>query len=112
MDISPSSFIPFCSFGEDPVGTDVNGFDVPVCDIFWPRIRKDQLCYETNLEKMMSKDINTAKKQLEIGLVLIIDYNDNRQIYPAMPKQSKSGKRFYFNYDDNNQAVIFFNTIS
>ena len=111
-EISPSSFIPFCSFGEDPVGTYVNGFDVPVCDIFRPRIRNDQLCYETNLQEMISKDINTAKKQLEIGLVLIIDYNDNRQLYPAMTKQSKSGKRFYFNYDDNNPAISYFNTIS
>ena len=107
-EISPSSFIPFCSFGEDPVGTVVDGFDIPVCDIFRPRVRNDQLCYETNLEEIMSKDINTAKKQLKVGLVVIVDYNDN----PAMTKQSKSGKRFYFNYDDNNPAPFYFNTIS
>ena len=109
-EFSPSSFIPFCSFGEDPIGTKIADFDVPICDIFRPRVRNDQLCYETDLEEMRSKDINKAKKQLEIGLVLIVDYNVNRQLFYELTKQSE--KRFYFNYNDDNSVSLFFNTIS
>merc|ERR1712074_371782 len=33
---SPSSFIPFCSFGDEFIGVKVNQSDVPVCNIFKP----------------------------------------------------------------------------
>ena len=51
--ISPSSFIPFCSFGNDmkSMGREMKGFDVPVCDSFEAKIRNDQLCYEVDLQK-------------------------------------------------------------
>ena len=59
--ISPSSFIPFCAFGNDvkSMGQQVNGFDNPVCDSFEAKIRNDQLCYEVDLE--MFKDQKRIK---------------------------------------------------
>ena len=111
---SPSSFIPFCSFGEDPVGTKVDDFDIPVCNIFRPRVRNDQLCYETDLEKMRSKDINTEKKQLKLGLVLILDYNEELQLGQYIKKNtSKLGeKKPYFDHSNDGSAFFSFNTIS
>ena len=113
-ELSPSAFIPFCSFGEDPVGTTIEGFDVPVCDIFEPKIHNDQLCYETDLEEIRSKDNDIAMKQLKVGLVLILDYNFDRQFDFALKEELKntSKKRLYFNYNDDNDALLFFNTIS
>ena len=54
---SPSSFIPFCAFGNDmkSMGREINGFDDPVCDSFEAKIRNDQLCYEVDLEKYKDK---------------------------------------------------------
>ena len=67
---SPSSFIPFCYFGEEFVGDNINGFEIPVCNIFRPRNYLDQLCYETNLQDL--KDTQKIGKQLEIGLTLVV----------------------------------------
>ena len=90
-EMSPSSFIPFCSFGEDPLGTETEDFDVPVCNIFRPRVHNDQLCYETDLEEIRSKDPDTAKKQLKIGLVLILDYNEELQLGQSMKRNTSKG---------------------
>ena len=51
--LSPSSFIPFCSFGDDmkSMGREINEFHVPVCDSFEAKTRNEQLCYEVDLEK-------------------------------------------------------------
>ena len=78
-DFSPSSFIPFCIFGEKYIGVKINEFDKPVCNIFKPKIFFDQLCFETDLNLL--KDINkeNVREQLELGLTLVLDYNEDRQ---------------------------------
>ena len=98
---SPSSFIPFCSFGDDmkSMGRVVNEFHHPVCDSFETKIRNDQLCYEVDLEKY--KDKQKIKEQLKSGLVLILDYNLERQAEMYDPKKL---------YDNNVQ--IYFDAIS
>ena len=55
-DFSPSAFIPFCSFGDEFIGAKINGFDLPVCDIFKAKNVYDQICYETDLQKLKSND--------------------------------------------------------
>ena len=78
---SPSAFIPFCSFGEDILGVKVKEFDIPVCNIFKPKLQYDQLCYETDLEILINKkDTNIGELQRDIGLILVLDYNEDRQI--------------------------------
>ena len=47
-----SSFIPFCSFGDELIGSEIDGFDMRVCNIFKPKLQYDQLCYETDLQKL------------------------------------------------------------
>ena len=102
--ISPSSFIPFCAFGDDmkSMGREINEFHVPVCDSFEAIIKNEQLCYEVDLEKF--KDLDKIKEQLESGLVLILDYNIERQ--SKMYNRNKSS--------DNGNDVhhVFLNTIS
>ena len=105
---SPSSFIPFCYFGEEFIGARIQEFETPVCNIFRPRIYLDQLCYETNLQDL--KDSQKIEKQLEKGLTLILDYNEERQSFNIM-KQNKS-QTMNALYPDNNDASIFLDTIS
>ena len=61
-DFSPSSFIPFCSFGDRIIGAKSNGFEIPVCNIFKQKLYINQLCYETNLQQLKSS--TTLGKQL------------------------------------------------
>ena len=77
---SPSSFIPFCSFGGQFIGSRVNSFDIPVCNIFKLRMHNDQFCYETDLAELKSSDDEILEEQLEMGLTLVLDYNEERQL--------------------------------
>ena len=81
-EFSPSAFIPFCSFGEEFIGAKINQYDIPVCNIFKPKIYFDQFCYETDLHELKDSDskILDEDEQLEIGFTLVLDYNEERQI--------------------------------
>ena len=117
--LSPSSFIPFCFFGKNLtlVGKKVDGFENPICNIFTPKVTNNQLFYEANLEKY--KDKNNIEKQLTMGLTLILDYNEDRQIstYLDTVVKSFSSSRIYDNDDDDDddddeKALIHLDTIS
>ena len=90
---SPSSFIPFCSFGDDStkLGLKIDHFDRPVCNSFIATIHNDELCYEIDLEKY--KDGNRIVEQLSIGLKLFLDYNEERQL----GKIEGNSPKIYFN---------------
>ena len=105
---SPSSFIPFCYFGEEFIGARIQEFETPVCNIFRPRIYLDQLCYETNLQDL--KDSQKIGKQLEIGLTIILDYNEERQYYNSVQKNKSQAKKT--NYHNNDDFSIYLDTIS
>lgn len=107
-DISPSSFIPFCSFGENmkTMGTKLEKFHEPVCSSFAKKMHHDQICYEVDLDKY--KDKKKIKKQLKYGLVLILDYNEDRQMYDT--KKLKEDEN-YFTPKTKNTVNIHLNTI-
>ena len=102
--LSPSAFIPFCAFGDDLeiMGTKAEGFDTPVCNSFKARILNNQLCYEVDLEKFKSKE--NIISQLENGLNLILDYNEDKQFIPEDTIEEKSFKE--------KSVQIHLNTIS
>ena len=108
---SPSAFIPFCAFGEDmkAMGKRVDGFDDHVCNSFKAKKRNEQLCYEVNLEEFKDKD--NINEQLKSGLVLILDYNEERQseTYNLQGKKKKTRK---FRENEENVVRIFLDTIS
>ena len=103
-EFSPSSFIPFCSFGEEFIGANLSGFDIPVCNIFKPRNYLDQFCYETDLNELKHSQSQKIGKQLELGLTLVLDYNEERQNYFKISKNdSNRMKAFYHN--DNGISI-------
>ena len=109
-EFSPSSFIPFCSFGKEFIGTKINEFDLPVCDIFKPKHYFDQLCYETDLQNF--KDSQKLDSQLKMGLTLVLDYNEERQINYIDTLKSESHLMDSFYQDDENSFSMFVDTIS
>ena len=84
------------------MGRTMIGFHDPVCNSFESKIRNDQLCYEVDLEKF--KDEKRIKEQLKSGLVLILDYNLERQSEMYNPKKDSNQK--------NNDVEIHLDTIS
>ena len=101
-DYASSAFIPFCSFGEELIGVKKSGFEQPVCDIFKPKNHHDQVCFETDLEKLRDKD--NLRKQLEMGLTLILDYNEERQLSSNSNAENR-------NHNSENSFSIHLNTI-
>ena len=108
---SPSSFIPFCSFGEEFVGKRIDDFEILVCDIFKPRNYFDQLCYETNLQDLKDRNNLKVLKQLETGLTLVLDYNEERQSYNFISKNRSLSIKPPYNNDDSSFSV-YLDTIS
>ena len=108
---SRSSFIPFCAFGDKLIGSEIDGFDMKVCNIFKPKLNYDQLCFETDLQEL--KDRDNLMNQLELGLTLVLDYNEERQI---MPLGSNNGSilknEFSFNLKNGNSLSMHLDTIS
>ncbi len=107
---SPSSLIPFCSFGEEFIGAKNEEFDIPVCDIFKPKPYFDQLCYEMDLQDL--KDSQKIEDQLIFGLTLVVDYNEERQIKvnSMTPEEGKHTRSIYHKKDDS--FSVYVDTIS
>ena len=108
-EFSPSSFIPFCSFGHKFIGAKVKDFEkIPVCNIFKPKIFNDLLCYETDLQELKdSNNKDILEEQLEMGLTLVLDYNEDRQINYDVSQEAKES--FYHHY---NSVSMHLDTIS
>ena len=113
-EFSQSSFIPFCSFGEKFIGAKVDDFDIPVCNIFKPRNYLDQICYETDLQELRDNNDNEVGKQLELGLTLALDYNEERHINYIGDSDNKTGviKVLQHNRNDVGSVSTYLNTIS
>ena len=108
--LSPSAFIPFCSFGENMkvMGNKVDSFDVPVCNSFKAVLYNDQLCYQVDLEKFRDEEL--LDKQLKHGLVIIIDENEDRQF--IRKDRKVSGTRNLFSPEEENSFQLHLDTIS
>ena len=102
-DFSPSSFIPFCSFGKEFIGTRTDEFDIPVCNISKPMIHLDQICYEIDLQEMKDSNDEKLMNQLELGLTLAMDYNEERQLLKTKMKENEI---------QDNHFTLYLDTIS
>ena len=89
------------------MGTNFDVFDVPVCDSFIPKNHEQQLCYEVDLDKF--KNDSMLFQQLKSGLVLLLDFNEIRQLDE---ETSNKTKRNIFSVDDENSFTIHLDTIS
>ena len=101
--LSPSAFIPFCAFGNNisTMGIKIDKFNVPVCNSFKAKILNDQLCYEVDVNEVIDKQV--LKKELDIGLTLLIDHNEDREV--NIERKSEVEQTYLQNLGCNN--VIF-----
>ena len=109
--LSPSAFIPFCSFGGNmsAMGVKIDQFDVPVCNSFKAKILNDQLCYEVDVNRVRTNDT----EELRLGLTLLIDYNEDRQsvMEKAEKKTKKTLKETFSKEKRIGQFSIYLNAI-
>ena len=106
---SPSALIPFCSFGKEFIGIKRKEFHFPVCDIFKPKLHYNQLCYETDLQELNDSNHKNLINQLEIGLTLTIDYNEERQLLNI--KERNTGAKKESNGNHEKQFAVYLEAI-
>ncbi len=97
--LASSALIPFCSLGNDieSMSIKTENFSLPVCNSFRAVVHKDQLCYQVDLEKFKKKEI--LKEQLIYGLVLILDYNEDRNIFSSASSAMDTENTGYISID-------------
>ena len=49
-----------------------------MCNSFRKRVLNDQLCYEVDVNEIIDKKV--LQKELKIGLMFLIDHNEDRQV--------------------------------
>ena len=93
------------------MGIKIDRFDFPLCNSFRPKILHDQLCYEVDPNEYKSS-IN-IDRDLKIGLELLLDFNEDRQVIfektPQIQENNIHGKFIQSKYDD--KITINLNTI-
>ena len=96
------------------VGIKIDQFNVPVCNSFQAKILNDQLCYEVDLNKY--KDKENMENYSKLGLVLFIDYNEDRQVKFFDEYEKSDFNSLVAAIDnsaniDDHQAFIYLNSI-
>ena len=79
--LSPTALIPFCDLNGNTsaMGVKIDQFDVPVCNSFKDKIVMGQLCYEVDPNLYINTGISENARKFD--LILIIDYNEDRQLF-------------------------------
>ena len=101
--INPSSFIPFCSFGDNQFFNNLSDYNpelgMPVCDKFRPTMLDGRLCYRVTMDSF-GQDITTQSGR-GAGLNFIMDYNTERMEQDIEQQQ----------HIENREAMIYIETI-
>ena len=95
------------------MGLKIDQFDVPVCNSFRPTIFYDQHCYEVDPNEYKNIHNVDVESDLKIGLVFLLDFNEDRQVSFLDPKlQEKENLYGKFIQSTNlDKALIILNTI-
>ena len=60
------------------MGVHIRESHLPICNKFTTEILNDQLCYTVDLDKYKNEEY--FQEQLNLGLVFLMDYNEDRQV--------------------------------
>ena len=91
------------------MGRAVKGFQDPVCNSFEAKVRNEQLCYEVDLDRF--KNPMNIEEQLKSGLILILDFNEERQSENYNPTRVDKNEN-KFRSEKKNDLHIYLDTIS
>ena len=96
----------------DSMGIRIEQFKHPVCNSFQPIIRNDQLCYQVDLNRFRNEA--KVEQQLKKGLVLLLDFNEDRQLKvdSHLMSNMSNKKKSVFTSDAENSVQIHLETIS
>ena len=71
----------------------------------------NKLCFETDLQNLKDSNDKNLLLQLEMGLMLIIDYNEERQMFIESITSKEFSLKNEGNYDDGNFVSMHLDTL-
>ena len=114
--MSPSSFIPFCTFGNKmlEMGRNFSQFNQPVCSSFQRKIFKDQLCYSVDVTEVLEEQ--DASENMNIGLVFLYDNNVERVLHIEEENEGKGRNTIGFlnnfvSLEETEKTLIYINSL-
>ena len=115
--LSPSAFIPFCSFegSSDLLGRELDHFSLPVCSSFKRRVLDGQLCYQIDVNTLVPN--KTAAGLQKGGLSLLVDANaeyDLSRLDGKAPEEEifDDFTEEFFEAEESHKIMIHIETIS
>ena len=94
------------------MGVHIKDSLLPICNRFTAEILNDQLCYTVDLNKYKVEE--DFQEQLKLGLVFLMDYNEDRQVTLNESQDNINIANLVNNIDESNDdknALIYLNTI-
>ena len=117
LNLSPSAFIPFCSFEGSPdlLGKELWKFSIPVCTSFENRILDEQLCYQIDVNRVINE--TTASGLQKGGLSLLVDANAEYDLTSLWSKTIEEEifddfTEEFFKAEESEMIMIHIETIS
>ena len=84
-----------------------------LCNIFKQKLYYNQLCYEADLQELKDSNNVNMMDQLELGLTLVLDYNEEKQLNSPISKNANLSKtEFRYNLNNGNSLSMYLDTIS
>ena len=116
LNLSPSAFIPFCSFQGSPdlLSREFGNFSNPVCSSFKKRRLDGQLCYQIDVNTIINE--TTAAGLQKGGLSLLVDANAEYDL--ARLRKTPQEEIFddfteeFFEAEESEKIMIHIETIS
>ena len=115
--LSPSAFIPFCSFqgSSDLLGKDYGNFSLPVCSSFKKRILDGKLCYQIDVNSIITE--TSAAELQKGGLSLLVDANAEYDLIKLLRNNPKEEifddfTEEFFEAEESEKIMIHIETIS
>ena len=115
--LSPSAFIPFCSFQGSPdlLSKDYGNFSLPVCSSFKRKILDGKICYQIDVKTIINE--TTAAGLQKGGLSLLVDTNTEYNLYRLlrMTPEEEIFDDFteeFFEAEESEEIMIHIETIS
>ena len=95
------------------LGRKIPQFVLPVCTSFTRTYIQGQLCYELEVNNFFNHP--RTEKKLRMGLTLILDYNEDRNLVRIRGKEKKIKQNLVDNivsFEESQEALIYIKTIS
>ena len=92
----------------DNLGQKIDDFEVPVCNVFAAKNWNDRICFELDLNKLKVED---DTYQLKDGILLILDFNEERQFAKEGNSEKVQKVRNYFYVDEDTSVQVHLDSI-